>query len=345
MGRKGKRRKRPRARERGAPLHEREPGAIEDQAAPEEPTMPAAPPEPESEAPVEPRRRGGLFSALSIPSPHPPLGETFRRGVPPAADPRVLAVAFLFVLALWAVITGLGSEAPPALMSGFWAVPPISLFFDANVVSSVVPEALSSLALLVAVLALRSVATTAVVRWMGRELEAEAELELELEFEAEAERRGMASTSLSMFAIHSAELGLVLIVFTLAQGFLGPQIGALLAWGLGVYFLGFVPAVVGVEGASAAEGLRRGLRAARLPGARHLSLVMLYLLVTLWLSQFAPGGPLPPATPSIGVWAYTLVATFAHLAVLGALTYRWIVVRGVVPSGPGPRRRARDRTA
>lgn len=337
MGRKGKRRKRPRARERAMAAHELETDA---EAVPEEPAPPPEPePGPGPEARSEPRQRRGLFSGLSIPSPHPPLGETLRRGVPPAADPRVLAVAFPFVLALWSLITALGSEAPPALMSGFWAVPPISLFFDANVVSSVVPDALPSLALLVAVLALRSACTTAVVRWMGRELEADAEGELT------QQRRGMVATALSMFAIHSAELGLVLIVFTLAQGFLGPQIGALLAWGLGIYFLGFVPSVVAVEGVSAAEGLRRGFRAARLPGARHLSLVMLYLLVTLWLSQFAPGGPLPPATPSIGVWAYTLVATFAHLAALGALTYRWIVVRGVVPAGPAPRRRARDRAA
>jgi len=334
MGRKGKRRKRPRARERAVDAHELEAGAEAAQEA-------AAPPGPGPgpEAPSEPRQRRGLFSGLSIPSPHPPLGETLRRGVPPAADPRVLAVAFLFVLALWSLITALGSEAPPALMSGFWAVPPISLFFDANVVSSVVPDALPSLGLLVVVLALRSASTTAVVRWMGRELQVDAE------GEHPQQRRGMVATALSMFAIHSAELGLVLIVFTLAQGFLGPQIGALLAWGLGIYFLGFVPSVVAVEGVSAAEGLRRGFRAARLPGARHLSLVMLYLLVTLWLSQFAPGGPLPPATPSIGVWAYTLAATFAHLAALGALTYRWIVVRGVVPAGPAPRRRARDRTA
>lgn len=338
MGRKGKRRKRPRARERAASLHEPEAAGVEDGAE-----EPAPPPEPaeraEPEERPEPRQRGGLFSGLSIPSPHPPLGETLLRGVPPAADPRVLAVAFLFVLALWGLITALGSEAPPALMSGFWAVPPISLFFDANVVSSVVPDALGSLGLLVAVLALRSACTTAVIRWMAGELEADAD-------DAPTEgRRGTASTALSMFAIHSAELGLVLIVFTLAQGFLGAQIGALLAWGLGIYFLGFVPSVVAVEGASAAEGLRRGLRAARLPGARHLSFVMLYLLVTLWLSQFAPGGPLPPATPSIGTWAYTLVATSVHLAALGALTYRWVVVRGVVPAGPAPRRRRRERAA
>jgi hypothetical protein len=337
MGRKGKRRKRPRARERAAPLHEREAGAVEDGAEEPAPPEPAEKAEPEERA--APRQRGGLFSGLSIPSPHPPLGETLLRGVPPVADPRVLAVAFLFVLALWGLITALGSEAPPALMSGFWAVPPISLFFDANVVSSVVPDALGSLGLLVAVLALRSACTTAVIRWIGGELEADAD------DAPTGGRRGMASTALSMFAIHSAELGLVLIVFTLAQGFLGPQIGALLAWGLGIYFLGFVPSVVAVEGASAAEGLRRGLRAARLPGARHLSLVMLYLLVTLWLSQFAPGGPLPPATPSIGIWAYTLVATSVHLAALGAITYRWIVVRGVVPAGPAPRRRQRDRAA
>lgn len=334
MGRKGKRRKRTSARERAA-RHELAADAVAGEPTPSpEPAVEAEP----QERP-EPRQRRGLFSGLSIPSPHPPLGETLLRGVPPAADPRVLVVAFLFVLALWGLITALGSEAPPALMSGFWAVPPISLFFDANVVSSVVPDALPSLGLLVTVLALRSACTTAIVRWIGRDLGADTEAP------PTEERRGMVPTALSMFAVHSAELGLVLIAFTLAQGFLGPQIGALLAWGLGIYFLGFVPSVVGVEGATAAEGLRRGLRAARLPGARHLSLVMLYLLVTLWLSQFAPGGPLPPATPSIGIWAYVLVATAVHLAVLGALTYRWIVVRGVVPTGPAPRRRTRDRAA
>lgn len=342
MGRKGKRRKRPRR----VPAQQPEPAPAGEAPADETPEEAPTPqneadesteldgrPESTPDRPETPRRRG-LFSTLSIPSPHPPLGETLRLGAPAAADPRVLAAAFLFVLALWAIVVGLGSESPPALMSGFWAVPPISVFFDANVVSTIVPGALASLGLLVLVLALRSAALTAIVRWIGGELE-----------EAPTEgRRGFVATALSMFAIHSAELGLVLIVFTLAQGLLGGQIGALLAWGLGVYYLGFVPAVVAIEGVSAAEGLRRGLRAARLPGARHLTFVMLYLLLTLWLSQFAPGGILPSATPSIGVWVYVLLGTFAHLAALGALTYRWIVVRGVVPTGPAPRRRRRERT-
>lgn len=326
MGRKGKRRKRPRAQDHPSTSAAPQPEVAAE--VPEETEPETAEPEVEdrSQAP----RRGGLFSTLSIPSPHPPLGETLRRGLPPLTDPRVLAVAFLFVLVLWALIVGLGSEAPPALMSGFWAVPPISVFFDANVVSSVVPEAVASLALLVLVLALRSFSLTAILRWIGVDLEEEPHPQ---------ERRGFVGTALSMFAIHSAELGLVLIVFTLAQAFLGAQVGALLAWGLGAYFLGFVPAVVAIEGSSAAEGLRRGFRAARLPGARHLTFVMLYLLITLWASQFAPGGILPPATPSIGIWAYVLVASVVHLAALAALTYRWIVVRGVVPSGPAPRRR------
>lgn len=332
MGRKGKRRKRPRATDRASQRPEE---LVESTGpAPDEET-PAPDRVATEEEPSDAPPRRGLFAGFSIPSPHPPLLETLGRGVPPAADPRVLAVAFLFVLALWGLVVGLGSEAPPALMAGFWAVPPISVFFDANVVSTIVPGAVASLGLLVVVLALRSLSLTGIIRWIAGEQGDPARTE---------ERRGFLATSLSMFAIHSAELGLVLIVFTLAQGLLGGQIGALLAWGLGAYFLGFVPAVIAVEGASAAEGLRRGLRAARLPGARHLTFVMLYLLVTLWMSQFAPGGILPPATPSIGIWAYVLVATFVHLAAIGALTYRWIVVRGVVPTGPAPRRR-RERTA
>lgn len=317
MGRKGKRRKRPRAGDR-AP--QQRPDAVAASSDGEEPEA--------AEPQASPPRRGGLFSTLGIPSPHPPLGETIRLGAPPVADPRILGVAFLFVLALWALIVGVGSDVPPGLMAEFWAVPPISVFFDANVLSTVVTGAAASLAILIPVMAARAAGLTAIVRWIGDDLQ-----------DGVTERRGFLATSLSMFAIHAAEMGLVLIVYTLTGGFLGQQVGALLAWGLGLYFLGFVPAVVGIEGASAAEGLRRGLRAARLPGARHLTFVMLYLLIALWLSQFAPGGILPPATPSVGTWAYVLVATVLHLVAIGALTHRWIAVREEVAAGPSLRAR------
>jgi hypothetical protein len=45
---------------------------------------------------------------------------------------------------------------------------------------------------------------------------------------------------------------------------------------------------------------------------------------------------LAPATPEILTWAYGLVMTFVHVAVLGALVFRWGEVRDQVTAGSPP---------
>jgi hypothetical protein len=99
-----------------------------------------------------------------------------------------------------------------------------------------------------------------------------------------------------------------------------------------LHFLAFAPVVAAAEGVPAGAALRIGMRASRLPGARHLTLVLLYVLVVLYaeLGAAAVGGEAHPATPSVLTWGVALLATVGHVVMLGALAYRWDVVRDQV---------------
>lgn len=317
MGRKGKRRRRPATQEGRAlePREERKPVRAE----------------PVQEQPERPR---GLFATAGLPSPYPPLGRTMAASFPKAArDPRILVIMFLFALAVWGAFTAIGAEPSPRVMVVFTALPPISTFFDAILTSSVVQGAVLALAIVVGMTLLRTVVLLTVIVLTHRAVDDPAE--------PPPGRRALAGMLGSIFAIQAVELGLVLAVPILVQAFLGPQVGVLAAWILGLYLLAMAPIIVAVERVGAAEALRRSFRAARLPGFRHTGLVMLYFAFVLWLTSITPTGPVPPATPTLVTWLITLGTAVVHVGFLAAFTYRWISVRGEVPSGPAKRSRTR----
>jgi hypothetical protein len=135
--------------------------------------------------------------------------------------------------------------------------------------------------------------------------------------------------------LYLIQFGLAVAAFQLLAGFLGQL--AVLSIAAGLYFLAFAPIVAAVDGDGPRQALRRGLRAGRLPGTRHLSMVMAYFLVLFYSGAIAPFSGLAPATPSVGVWAYGLVLTFVHVSVLAAFVYRWLEVRGRVPAASASR--------
>ena len=323
MGRKGKRRKRPqrhRAPERAAEQVAAQPA--------EEAPEPVTPEVVDRDRP-SPDRPRGLFGAGMIPSPYPPL----TRSLGPAAravgsDPVVLILSFLFVLAAWGTFAGLGRAPTPPQMALFMALPPVAIFADAILSLSAIPDSFGSLGVVVGVTVVRSLVLAVVLtRLLAR-----------LGGDAPGGARPVLLRSLSVFAVNAAGLGLVLAGFLLLSGFLGQLLAFVLVAGIGLYFLGMAIVVVVAEGVSAAEAFRRSFRAARLPGMRHVSLVMLYLVFTVWVASLTPTGALPSATPSLTVWVLALVETFVHLVVLGAFAHRWLSVRDEVPSGPARRR-------
>jgi hypothetical protein len=69
------------------------------------------------------------------------------------------------------------------------------------------------------------------------------------------------------------------------------------------------------------------VRAARLPGSRHVVLTFGYVVVALMVQSTSATARISPATPSIITWVYVLLVNFLNLAVLAAFVYRWLMVR------------------
>jgi hypothetical protein len=143
--------------------------------------------------------------------------------------------------------------------------------------------------------------------------------------------RRLPRVAVAMFGIYGVEVGLFLFLLLFAQSILGPA-AVLLILVLGLHFLGFAPVVAAAEGVPAGAAVRIGFRASRLPGARHVTLVLLYIATVLYVGvgATAAAGETAPATPSVLTWAVALLATFGHVVMLGALAYRWDAVRDQV---------------
>ena len=78
-----------------------------------------------------------------------------------------------------------------------------------------------------------------------------------------------------------------------------------------------------------------------LPGSRHLLFCGLYFFIALpVVVGLAPGGGEITANPTFVGWVFVLAASVLHLAFMGGLAYRWIVVEPFVPEEPVPRRTA-----
>ena len=93
----------------------------------------------------------------------------------------------------------------------------------------------------------------------------------------------------------------------------------------------------------AREAMRRSARAARLPGPRHLTAVIVYFFVVLMLVFLVPGGSIVTANPPLVEWVWVLGGTVVQLVFLALFCERWLAVQDQVPTGPAPRGRARAR--
>jgi hypothetical protein len=286
-------------------------------------TRPVATPQ----APETPTRaRSGTVTQ----SPFPPLGTSVARGLRSvASSPATLAVTFLSLLLTWGAFVMVGQAPTPAILTVLMAVSPAHLLMD-------LPAAFGAgegVAILVALAVLglvRALTFGPLILFIQGWLEAgRPDLRRAL-------RRLPAALS-GLFTVYLIEVAVMYALLAVATGFLGQL--APLAVAAALYFLAFVPVVAVVEGGSLQTTFRRGLRAARLPGTRHLTLVMGYFLVFFYAASVSPFSFATPATPSALVWAYALIVTLLHAGVLGALVSRWLAVRDQVPGDPAPRRR------
>lgn len=257
-------------------------------------------------------------------SPYPTLAVTLAQGLRTAgSSPEILAVAFLSLLATWGAFVLLGAEPAPRTLSLLMSPAPVHVFSDAPYALSTGSTALFSV-LAIAGLAILRAVTFALLTLLIVQVLRDGRASLRAAVAA------LPRTSLSFAGLYLIEFGLVVAAFQLLLAFLG-QLAVLAIVGA-LYFLVFAPIVAAAEGDGPRQALRRGLRAARLPGTRHISLVLAYFLVLFYSGAVAPFGALAPATPSFAVWCYALGATFIHISVLAAFAYRWLAVRDQVPA-------------
>ena len=273
--------------------------------------------------------RAGRAGARALPeSPFPPMGRSLLAGARAVAgSPVILATAFLGLLGTWALHVVFGPEPTPAGLAVLVSIPPVHVLGDAFLA---IPRGAS------AAFSLGVVATLALLRALTFGTLCVLILQALRDGRPSARDaiRALPRILLVFAALYVLQFGLLLAGYVIVTGFLG-QLGSLVAASVGLYFLAFSPVIAAAEGDLPAQALRRGARAARLPGTGHLLLVMGYVLVLSFSNAVAPFPVVGPATPSIAAWAYGLTLTFVHVSVLAALTYRWLAIREEVPAPAG----------
>jgi hypothetical protein len=238
-----------------------------------------------------------------------------------------LATVFLAALVTWIAFAAIGEESNPRFMVSELAVPPVNIFLaDINTMFSFGGSAVGTLGVMVALAVLRAATFGAILLMIDRRARTPG-----ASFGETARR--FPKLFVTLVAVYIVEVTMAVVVQQIAVSLIGPQF-FLLGVIATLYFLAMIPVVAVAEDATAQESLRRGFRAARLPGTRHLALVMAYAILMLTLLLLMPGAVLAPATPTFTTWLLVLLASFVHASVLAGLHYRWMVVRDEVPAAP-----------
>ncbi|HEX2069017.1 MAG TPA: hypothetical protein VHH54_02300 [Actinomycetota bacterium] len=261
---------------------------------------------------------------------YPPLGVSLARGMRAVGtSPALLATAFLGELALWLAYSAYGSELASSSLGliHLESLPPFQSLVDLRLLGAGRPASASTLiGLGLGVMAVRAFLVTVWITMMLRSLRAGAAEPVAV---ASSGRQGIRKYPI----ILGIQVILLMVIFaagTVAPAFLGGQfgqLGVIVVLLAGMYFFVFAPVVAVADGVGLREEFRLSIRAARVPGPRHMVLTFSYVAFALFLLSTAPVSPDLNATPSILVWVYALFVAFLHVSVLAALTFRWLFVR------------------
>jgi hypothetical protein len=266
----------------------------------------------------------------------PPAGLSIARGLAAVGgSPALLSSVFLGVLALWFLYSSYaGILAPsPAAMVLLVSLPPVHSLLDIQLLASGhVASATATVAFGAGLLILRALLVTV---WVSLALERLGEHEGSF-------GRPSLGVALRRFGnilvVEAGLMGVAVGSLVIASGFLGASLGALGVIGAligGLYFLVYTPVAVVADGLTVRAAVRASIRAARIPGPRHMLIVFGYLAVTLFMSVSTPGSRVAQATPSFMVWALVLFVSFLHVAVLASFVYRWLAIREPVLAARG----------
>jgi hypothetical protein len=251
-----------------------------------------------------------------------------------ARSPAILISTFLALFAIWA---GLNAYLPiipvsPAAMVLILSLPPVHSFLDLQYLnagaatSSVVAIGFGSVTILV-----RAGLASWWISVMRETLRPQATGE---QADAPSPVRSAAGRAARLFVpmigLEAVFMLLAILAQFVASGFLGAGLGQLAVMAVligGMFFLVYAPVTMVLEGIGVRPAIRLSARAARVPGPRHMLLTFGYLALTLVLSSFAPASRMSQATPTIMVWAYGLLVSFLHVAILATFAHRWLLIR------------------
>jgi hypothetical protein len=144
----------------------------------------------------------------------------------------------------------------------------------------------------------------------------------------------------SFGAVLGIEAGFYVLSMTIALIALRSSLGQIAVIAVlvgGLLFFMFAPIIAVAEDLGLGPAVRLSIKAARLPGPRHMLATVAYVAMTLTVSLFAPTSRVAAATPSITTWLFVLFVTFLHVTALATFAYRWLVVRDQVIRGPTDR--------
>jgi hypothetical protein len=296
---------------------------------------------------TRPARSAGRGRSRGPQDPQPPILAPIARSlILVGTSPLILATAFLSVLAIWLIYSSswIIRIASPATMAQIQSLLPLHslldlqfMFAGLRVFSAPVAIGLSAVLLLVRA-AFLSLLLALIVGVLDRRVQPAT-------WQDELRMAGRRAYSVFQY-VFAIEAGMVVAVYALSS-ILGAFFGALglvMALILEMYLLVLSPVVAATERLGAGAAVRLSVRAGRLRGPQHLGLAVAYVFFALYVVLGLRGSPATPVTPSIEVWAYVLFATFVHVSLLTALTYRWLLVREVVGAdqererAPGSRR-------
>jgi hypothetical protein len=243
-------------------------------------------------------------------------------------SPVLIVLPLLLVFAMWLGLIAAGLDHAPQGMHDLLALPPISSFFDLNIAVTTVGFNSTTLWFMAGATVARAAIWGILVGLVVESVE-------EGRVSMAGVRRGLRAFP-TMLAILLAYMGLIFLSQIL-RFVLGASIGTLgffLALVGGLLILAFAPTVAVRDRVAAREALARSTRAARLPGSRHVGLVLLYFTISFF--AFVPTSRAYTINPTLTSWLFVLALTLLHTVMLAAFTYRYIEVEDDIPP-PRPR--------
>lgn len=266
----------------------------------------------------------------------PPIGRSLARGfITVGSSPVTLLSAFGLQFAMWLGLVALGLEGPFSLLVNLLALPPISTYYDANSSFEIFGPGFGGLISTAGFLLVRAVVFALLTALIVRIYEGEGTI-------GEALGRGVRVIPVAI--VYGLMSMTFMFVGSIVQQALGAGLGLLvsiLSLVAALFLFVFAPIVALREpGTPLHEVVRRGARAALMPGSRHLLMCLLYIFLTLpILTALAPGGVLLGVNPPLATWIYALVCTYVHLSFLAAFAFRLMTVEDEIPDAPVKLRR------